>query len=68
MTIHDILVNCGSVQSDTLIIITNVRGEVKWQNTFENLSFNYEYLNIKFFIVGQLIGYTMSKLYFKFYV
>ena len=68
MTINDIVVNCGSMLSDTLIIIANDFGEVKWQSTFKNLPLNYENLNIKFFTVGNLMYGTMPRVYFKFYV
>lgn len=30
MTIHDILVNCGSVTADTLIYIGNINCGIKW--------------------------------------
>lgn len=33
MTIRDILLNCGSVQSDTLIIILDDNEEHKWVGT-----------------------------------
>ena len=46
MTIHDILLNCGSVQSDTLIIIVN-NEEAKWVGTFMNLPKDYEELKAK---------------------
>lgn len=67
MTIHDIIVNCGSMLSSTLIIIANDFGEVKWQSTFKNLPKDYEELKIKFFIVGILYG-CIPELYFEFYV
>ena len=47
MTIHDILVNCGSVQSDTSIMILDDNEEIKWLGTFENLPKEYEYLKFK---------------------
>ena len=45
MTIHDILVNCGSVQSDTSIIILDDNEEVKWLGIFMNLPKNIMSLN-----------------------
>lgn len=47
MAIHDILVNCGSVQSDTSIIILGDNEELKWSGTFMNLPKEYEYLKFK---------------------
>lgn len=67
MTIHDILLNCGSMLADTLIIIADDYGEVKWQNTFRNLPKDYEELKIKFFIVGILYE-RIPEIYFRFYV
>ena len=37
MKIHDILVNCRSLQYETLIIIFDENKEIKWFGTFENL-------------------------------
>lgn len=52
MTIHDILVNCGLVQSDTLITIVSETFLVKRQCFFKNLETKYETLNFKYFTVG----------------
>ena len=52
MTINDILVNCGSVSSDTLIIISEYRGDIKWKNLFKNLPREYDNLKIKYFTIG----------------
>lgn len=67
MTIHDIIVNCGSLLADTSIIILDDYGEVKWQDIFKNLPLDYENLKIKFFIVGILYE-RIPKIYFRFYV
>lgn len=67
MTIYDVIVNCGSLLADTLIIILDDYGEVKWQDIFENLPLDYENLKIKFFIVGILYE-RIPKIYFRFYV
>ena len=68
MTIYDILVNCGSVSSDTPIIIAEYRGDVKWKNLFKNLPREYNNLKIKYFTIGFMIYEGNLKFYFKFYV
>lgn len=67
MTIHDILVNCGSVQSDTSIIILD-DNEVKWLGTFMNLPKEYEYLKFKYFTISVMVHKYTASAYFKFYV
>ena len=64
MTIHDILVNCGSVQSDTLIIILDDNEEAKWVGTFIDLPKEYEELKFKYFTIGVYV----ARVYFKFHV
>lgn len=68
MTIHDILVNCGSVQADTLIIILDGNEELKWLSTFENLPKEYEYLKFKYFTIGVRVYKYSARAHFKFYV
>lgn len=70
MTIHDIIVNCGSFTANTLIIICDCMGVVKCQCAFKNLEIDYENLKINFFTVGVLSysAYYGTELYFKFYV
>lgn len=68
MTIHDILVNCGSVQSDTLIIILDGNGEGKWVGTFMNLPKEYEELRFKYFTIGVMVHKYAARAHFKFYV
>ena len=68
MTIHDILVNCGSISSDTLIIIAEYHGDVKFKNLFKNLPREYDSLKIKFFTIGFVVYKCNLKMYFKFYV
>lgn len=68
MTIHDILCNCGSVQSDTLIIILDSNEEVKWLSTFMNLPKEYEYLKFKYFTISVTVHKYVARAYFKFYV
>ena len=68
MTIHDILVNCGSVNSDTSIIILDYNEELKWSGTFMNLPKEYEYLKFKYFTVSVAEHEYFSRAYFKFYL
>lgn len=68
MTIHDILVNCGSVQSDTLITIATEKFLVKRQCFFENLESKYETLHFKYFTVDFILWDGKPKLSIKFYV
>lgn len=55
MTINDILVNCCSISSDTLIIIAEYCGDVKCKNLFKNLPREYDNLKIKYFTIGFVI-------------
>ena len=68
MTIHDILVNCGSVKSDTLITIVSETFLVKRQCFFMNLETKYETLHFKYFTVGFIMWDGKHKLSIKFYV
>lgn len=68
MTIRDILVNCGSVQSDTLIIILDDNEEIKWFDTFMNLPKLYDKLKFKYFTIGVTVHEYVASTYFKFYV
>lgn len=68
MTIHDILLNCGSVQSDTLIIILDNNEEVKWLGTFMDLPKEYEELKFKYFTIGLWVYKYDARAHFKFYV
>ena len=68
MTIHDILVNCGSVKSDTLIIILDANEEAKWVGTFMVLPKEYEELKFKYFTVSVAVHEYFSRAYFKFYL
>lgn len=68
MTINDILMSCGSINSDTLIIIAEYCGDIKWKNLFKNLTREYVNLRIKFFTIGFMIYKGNLKMYFKFYV
>ena len=68
MTIYDILVNCASISSDTLIIIAEYCGDVKWKNLFKNLPREYDNLKIKYFTIGFMLYKGNLKMYLKFYV
>ena len=69
MTIYDILVNCASVQSDTMItIISSVTHSVKRQCFLKNLESKYEVLHFNYFTVGYMLGDNKPKLSIKFYV
>lgn len=68
MTIHDILVNCGSVQSDTLITIITGTFSVKRQCFFKYLQPKYESLHFNYFTVGFMMREDKPKLTFQFYV
>lgn len=69
MTIHDILYNCGSVQSDSLVTILSIRGcKVKRQCFVKDLESKYETLPFKTFTVGFIMGDNKPKLSIKFYL
>lgn len=69
MTIHDILVNCGSVQSDTLITIISISDlSVQRQCFFKNLEPKYEILHFNYFTVGFMMCGYKSKLRINFYL
>lgn len=65
MTIHDILVNCSSVQSDTLIIILDDNKEAKWVGTFANLPKEYEEPKFKYFTIGVMVHKYVARAHFK---
>lgn len=68
MKIYDILLNCGSVQSDTLITIISGSYRVIKQCFFKNLETKYIALNFNYFTVSFMTCDGKSKLSFKFYV
>ena len=68
MKIHDILVNCRSLQYETLIIILDDNEEVKWLGTFMNLPKEYEELKFKYFTISVMVHKYVASAYFKFYV
>ena len=68
MKIHDILVNCRSLQYETLIISFDENKEIKWCSTFINLPKGYDKLKFKYFTVGVTVHEYAESVYFKFYV
>ena len=56
MTIHDILMSCGSVTADTLIYIGDIYGGIKWVGKFKNISKENEYLKFRVFFLN---GWTL---------
>ena len=68
MKIRDILLNCGSVHSDTSIIILDDNEEFKWIGTFMNLPKEYEELKFKYFTISVMVHKYTASAYFKFYV
>lgn len=68
MTIHDILLNCGSVESDTLITIISGSYRVIKQCFFKNLETKYGELHFNYFTVSFMKWDGKDKLSFKFYV
>lgn len=51
MTIHDILMSCGSVTANTLIYIGDINGGIKWVGNFKNISKENEYLKFRIFFL-----------------
>lgn len=68
MTIHDILLNCGSVQADTLIIILDANEGAKWVGIFMDLPKEYGELKFKYFTIGVMVYKYVARAHFKFYV
>lgn len=68
MKIRDILLNCGSVQSDTLITIISGSYRVIKQCFFKNLETKYIELNFNYFTVSFMTWDNKPKLSIKFYV
>lgn len=68
MTIHDILLNCGSVESDTLVTIISGSYRVIRQCFFKNLDTKYGALHFNYFTVSFMKWNGKPKLSIKFYV
>lgn len=70
MTIHDIIVNCGSVTANTVIIIRDCTGDIKFQHRFKYLPSRLESLDFVTFTIGFDFQYRedTANLQFTFYV
>lgn len=69
MTIRDILYNCATVQSDSLITILSIGGwKVKRQCFVKSLEQKYETLPFKCFTVSFIMWDGKPRLSLKFYV
>ena len=69
MTIHDILYNCVTVKSDSLVTIISFEGfKVKRQCFVKALESKYETLPFKIFTVSFMMWDNKPKLSIKFYV
>lgn len=68
MTIYDILLNCGSVESDSLITIISGSYRVIRQFFFKNLDTKYGALHFNYFTVSFMMWDGKPKLSIKFYV
>lgn len=61
MTIHDILMSCGSVTADTLIYIGDINGGIKWAGKFKNISKDNEYLKFRVFLLMLIHIFILSE-------
>lgn len=68
MTIHDILMNCGSVTANTLIYIDDIRGSIKWMGRFKNITKENEYHEFKVFFVAVDSSFYPKRLILKFVI
>ena len=68
MTIHDILVNCGSVTANTLIYIGDAYGGIRWIGKFENISKDNEYLKFRVFFIDIDLSYYPKRMILKFII
>ena len=66
MTIHDILMSCGSVKANTLIYIYDIYGGIKWAGEFKNISKENEYLKFRVFFLDIDSYFYPQRLILKF--
>lgn len=66
MTIHDILMSCGSVTADTLIYIGYINGGIKWAGKFKNISKENEYLKFRIFFIDVDSRFYPQRMILKF--
>ena len=68
MTIHDILMSCGSVTANTLIYIGDTYGGIKWIGTFKNISKENEYLKFRVFFLAVDSHFYPQRMILKFII
>ena len=68
MTIHDILMSCGSVTANTLIYIGDVNGAIKWLGEFKNISKENEYLKFRVFFLAVDSHFYPQRMILKFII
>lgn len=71
MTIHDILVNCGSVNRNTYVIIScSSSGKILWEGLFNDLPIEEEYKSFYLYTIGWYFceDTDSNQAYFQFYV
>lgn len=68
MTIHDILMSCGSVTANTLIYICDINGGIKWIGQFKNISKENEYLKFRVFFLDVDSHFYPQRLILKFII
>lgn len=68
MTIHDILMSCGSVTANTLIYICDIHGGIKWSGIFKNISKENEYLKFRVFFLDIGLSSYPQRVILKFII
>lgn len=68
MTIHDILMSCGSVTANTLIYIGDINGGIKWIGQFKNISKENEYLKFRVFFLDVDSHFYPQRMILKFII
>lgn len=68
MTIHDILMSCGSVTANTLIYIGDAYGGIRWIGKFENISKDNEYLKFRVFFIDIDLSFYPKRMILKFII
>lgn len=68
MTIHDILMSCGSVTSNTLIYICDIYGCIKWTGIFKNIRKENEYLKFRIFFLDIDSSFYPQRVILKFII
>lgn len=68
MTIHDILMSCGSVSVDTLIYIRDIYGGIKWVGKYKNITKENEYLKFRVFFIAVDSYFYTQRMILKFII